>query len=91
MKPHNAFKDQVSQLLEEQLKSNNPAEVKETLTRLISLGWEEIEAKTLMVRCLSLEVCYSVNNKAHFNEKRYVQNLLKLPGDSVVSGKKDDS
>jgi len=91
MKPHNAFKDQVSELLEEQLKNNDPPEVNETLKRLISLGWEEIDAKTLMARCLTIEVCYSVNNHAHFNEKRYVQNLSKLPGDSVVSVKKDDS
>ena len=91
MKPHNVFKDQVAELLEEQLKNSNPVEAKETLTRLISLGWDEIEAKTLMVRCLSIEVCYSVNNHTHFNEKRYVQNLSKLPGDSVVSVKKDES
>jgi hypothetical protein len=76
---HNTFREKVFEVLETQLRENNPAETKTTLDRLIAMGYEDHEAKNLIVKCLMIEISDALNNNKLFNELRYIKNLLRLP------------
>jgi hypothetical protein len=81
MRIHNTFRDKVFEILETQLKYNNPPETTIAYKRLVSLGYEDILAKDLMVKCLMIEISDALNNNKLFNETRYIRNLLKLPNE----------
>jgi hypothetical protein len=46
---------------------------------MIAMGFADHEAKALMVKCLIIELLDAMNNNKFFNEKRYIENLKKLP------------
>ena len=79
MRIHNTFREKAIDVLEAQLKDNNPPEAKATLERMVDMGFEDHEAKALMVKCLIIELLDALNNNNFFNEKRYIKNLNKLP------------
>jgi hypothetical protein len=76
---HNTFRDKVFEILETQLRDNNPPEATIAFERLLSMGYEDIIAKDLMVKCLMIEISDALNNNKLFNENRYIKNLLRLP------------
>ena len=62
-----------------QIRDNNPPETKQTLDRLISEGFSEKEAKQ-MIACVAVSEMYSVlQNKQEFDLARYIAALNKLP------------
>jgi hypothetical protein len=79
MKLSEKLRDQIIHLMEDQIRDNNPAEVKETFERLIHMGYDEYQARELIIRCLIMEVYDALSNDHIFNEKRYIKNLSKLP------------
>lgn len=81
MRIHNTFRDKVFEILETQLTENNPPETTVAFKRLISMGYEDFQAKNLMVKCLMIEISDALNNNKLFNESRYIRNLLKLPNE----------
>ncbi len=72
------LKKYVSEVLENQLKANNPKEVSNTLNRLIKLGHEEKIAKEKIAAVLLIEIYDVLKTNTPYNEKRYIQNLKNL-------------
>ena len=79
MKPNEIIRDEIFQIIKNQLDSNDPPETKITYDRLISLGYNEFETKQLIEQCVSLEIFDVIKNKKPFNKSRYIQNLNLLP------------
>ncbi len=79
MKLSEKLRDQIIHLLEDQIRDNNPVEVKQTYERLLYLGYDNYHAREMIIRCLIMEVYDALNNDHIFNEKRYIKNLSKLP------------
>ena len=79
MKPNEIIRDEIFQIIKNQLDSNDPPETKITYDRLISLGYNEFETKQLIGQCVSLEIFDVIKNKKPFNKSRYIQNLNLLP------------
>ena len=62
MKPNEIIRDEIFQIIKNQLDSNDPPETKITYDRLISLGYNEFETKQLIGQCVSLEIFDVIKN-----------------------------
>lgn len=73
------LKSQILEVVENQVKMNEPKCTRETLKRLMSLGYTEIQSKEMIGSVLIEEIYYIMKNKNGFNEKRYAKKLATLP------------
>jgi len=79
MQKNPKLKKIILQIVENQLKDNDPPETRKTLQRLISEGCEEDRAKEL-IGCVVTTVIYDVlKNEQKYNRRKYVEALNKLP------------
>lgn len=69
----------IVEAIENQLKENDPPEVKSTLKRLMRMGESRENAIRFIASALSVEIFDVMKNNQSFNEKRYVNNLKQLP------------
>ena len=67
------------EVVENQLRSNEPPETQQTLKRLIDAGFTEEMAKRLIGAVVSAEIFDVLKNQEPFNRDRFVNNLNKLP------------
>lgn len=70
----------IFEIIENQIRDNNPREVKQTFERLLSEGQTEEEAMKLIGCAVAVEIYEVMKSQKPFNEARYVANLRKLPG-----------
>jgi len=69
----------IVEMIENQLKENNPPETKHTLERLISLGESRENSIRYISSALCVEIYEAVKNNTPYNEERYLKNLKALP------------
>ncbi|WP_407668339.1 SEC-C metal-binding domain-containing protein [Oceanobacillus damuensis] len=67
------------EVLDNQLRDNDPKCTKKTLKRLMDLGYTEDESKEMIASVLVEEIFDVTKNKEKYNEKRYCKKLAKLP------------
>ena len=79
MKVNKELRDQIFEVVENQIKSNSPPETKLTYNRLSQLGYNDFQIKQMIGQCVSVEIFEIVNSGKPFDEKRYVANLNNLP------------
>jgi hypothetical protein len=65
--------------VENQIRDNNPPEVRVTLDRLMAMGKSRNNAMRYIGNVFSLEVYEILTHQKPYNEKRYVANLRNLP------------
>ena len=69
----------IVEAVENQLKDNNPPEVKRSLNRLMNLG-ETRENSIRYISCaFTVEIFEALNNESPYNQERYIKNLKALP------------
>lgn len=73
------FQQEVHEIVQNQLADNDPKEVAQTLKKLKLLGIDEEQGKTLIGKCLAIELLDVIQNEATYNAKRYINNLKRLP------------
>ncbi|MFW6383701.1 MAG: DUF1841 family protein [Nanoarchaeota archaeon] len=73
------LKEQILEIVQNQIQSNEPPETKETLDRLKKKGFSEDDAKHLVGQCLAVELHHVFTNQKPFNHSRYIANLKNLP------------
>ena len=69
----------ILEIVQNQIRDNDPPETKETLDRLLGQGISEEEATKLLACAVSTEIFHILKHKESFNEERYINNLMKLP------------
>ena len=69
----------IIETINNQIRDNNPQEVKVTFNRLVKSGKTKEEAIDLIGCALAVEIFEILKYKRMFNESRYVANLKKLP------------
>ena len=79
MKANIELNNELLQVVENQIKSNQPEETRTTYKRLIAEGYSEVEAKQLIGQCVSVEIFSVLKEQKPFNEGRFVKNLQQLP------------
>ena len=67
------------EVVDNQLRDNNPPETKETLERLKAEGHSEEDAKLLIAQAVAVEAYMIMKTKTSFNRDRFVRNLMALP------------
>jgi hypothetical protein len=65
--------------VENQIRDNNPPEVRATLDRLMAMGESRENAMRYIGSVFSLEIYEILERQAPYDEKRYVANLRNLP------------
>jgi hypothetical protein len=83
MKVNTVLRDQILDVVNKQLKSNDPKETKITFKRLIEEGYSEIDAKKLIGQCILFEMYSVVQDQKPFNQQRFIKNLNQLPKEPV--------
>lgn len=79
MKPNKVLQQQIFAIIDNQIKSGDPAETKQTFDRLVKSGCSTTDAKKYIGQCVAVELFNIMKYKQPFDEKRYVRNLLNLP------------
>ena len=84
MKSNPRLKKLILEIVDKQLKENDPPETTQTLERLMKEGYTAKQAKEFIACIVSTEIYYVLKNKEVFNPKRFIEalnNLPKLPWD----------
>jgi len=79
MKSNPHLQESILEVVDNQIRDNNPPESKQTYERLLNEGHSEIEAKKLIGCVVAAEIFYTMKNNEVFNIKRFVASLNKLP------------
>ena len=79
MKSNEIVREQIFEIIKNQIASNTPPETKQTLKRLINVGYSDQDARMLIGQCLAVELFDVLKHKKPYNNDRYVSNLKKLP------------
>ena len=69
----------IPQVVENQLRLNDPPEVRETLDRLMGAGHSRAEAKRLIAVVLTREIFDVLEGKSDYDQERYLSRLQMLP------------
>ncbi|WP_194767644.1 hypothetical protein [Tamlana sp. I1] len=79
METNEKLREQIFDIIKNQLKDNTPPETKETFDRLKKEGFDDFQSRQLIGQCLAVELFEVMKNGKPYNNKRYVKNLLALP------------
>jgi ribosomal protein S7 len=69
------------EVVENQLRDNDPPETRTTCERLKSEGFSELDAKKLIAQAIVAETFWIMKKKENFNLNRFVKNLNRLPAE----------
>lgn len=67
------------ELVENQIRENEPPETRQTYDRLCTEGFTESNAKILIASVIAYETYLSMKSDTQFNHDRFVRHLNKLP------------
>ncbi|HOW60956.1 MAG TPA: hypothetical protein P5326_00115 [Candidatus Contendobacter sp.] len=67
------------EIIDNQIRDNEPPETRETLHRLQALGLSEPEAKRYIGQAVCVEVWDILKHQRTFNRERFLRNLNNLP------------
>lgn len=79
MEKNEILRTQVSEVVDNQISANDPPETSGALTRLQELGYDENDAKTLIGKCVEVEIVDILKSGDSFDKNRYLDNLSTLP------------
>lgn len=79
MEINEIIREQIFEIIKNQLRDNNPPETKATYTRLQKLGYDDFETKQMIGQCLAVELFDVLKFGKPYNNERYIKNLKGLP------------
>ena len=79
MKVNERLRDTIFEVIDNQIKADDPPETALTLERLVKEGYSDFQARQLIGKAVVIEVIDALKNKKPYNEQRYIQNLRNLP------------
>jgi hypothetical protein len=69
----------VLEVVENQIRDNDPPETRQTVDRLLAEGYTADEARRLISTAVTVEIFHIMRDHEAFNRKRFVWNLAHLP------------
>ncbi|MCX6231542.1 MAG: hypothetical protein NTZ33_08355 [Bacteroidetes bacterium] len=79
METNDLAREQIFEIVNNQIKDNNPPETRVTYKRLIDMGYTDFVTKQLIGQCIAVELFEVMKFGKKYNEKRYINNLKNLP------------
>lgn len=71
--------EQILEIVQNQLKANDPPETRLTFDRLKEDGYSDNQIEQMIGSCVIVEIYDVLKSGKEFNENRYIGNLKKLP------------
>ena len=81
MESREVIRQQIFEVIRNQIESNTPPEAKQTLKRLMETGYSDEDARMLIGQCVAVELFSVIKHSEPFNIDRYVLNLKNLPAE----------
>jgi hypothetical protein len=69
----------ILEVVENQIRENDPPETRRTIDRLVAEGYAEKEARRLVSAAVTVELFHIMRDREQFNRDRFVWNLSQLP------------
>ncbi len=79
--PRENLQKAIDEIITNQLKENDPPELKKNMDRLVNIGWSKDQAHKLVAQCVILELFQVFKESEEFNRDRYIRNLNALPNE----------
>lgn len=70
---------QFLEVVENQLRMDDPAETRLTLERLEQAGYSPQDSKKMISACVAVAIADTLSSNEPFDEARYIKNLNRLP------------
>lgn len=79
MEANERAREQIFEIIKNQIKDNDPPETKATYDRLRGQGFDDFQTKQLIGQCLAIELFDVMKFGKPYNNERYLKNLKALP------------
>ncbi|MDD4148940.1 MAG: DUF1841 family protein [Bacteroidales bacterium] len=79
MEINTKIREQIFEIINNQIKDNNPPETKATFIRLQKQGFDELQIRQMIGQCLAVELFDAMKFGKPYDNERYIKNLLALP------------
>jgi len=79
MESNKIIREQIFEIIENQIKDNDPPETNLTFNRLIKEGYNKSDTKKLISQCIAVEIFDVIKHGNTFDKKRFIKNLKQLP------------
>ena len=79
MKENLKLRQEIFEVIENQIKNNDPPETALTFNRLKEKGFDDFTVKQLIGQCFAVELYNIMKYQKPFDEERYIKNLKNLP------------
>jgi hypothetical protein len=79
MKTNKILREQIFEIIKNQLRDNDPPETKATFDRLRKQGFDDFQTRQMVGQCLAVELFDVMKFGKPYNNERYIKNLKALP------------
>jgi hypothetical protein len=79
METNEKIREQIFEIIKNQLKDNDPPETKATYDRLRKKGFDDFQTRQMIGQCIAVELFEIFKFSKPFNNERYIKNLIELP------------
>ena len=79
METNDKLREQIFEIIKNQLRDNDPPETRATYDRLIKNGFDDFQTKQMIGQCLAVELFDVMKFGKPYNNERYIKNLIVLP------------
>lgn len=79
MRTNKILREQIFEIIKNQLRDNDPPETKTTYDRLIKNGFDDFQTRQMIGQCLAVELFDVMKFGKPYNNERYIKNLKALP------------
>ena len=78
METNEELREQIFEIIKNQLKDNDPPETQTTYDRLRKLGFDDFQTRQMISQCIAVELFEIFKFGKPIKDKRYVKNLKAL-------------
>ena len=78
METNEELREQIFEIIKNQLKDNDPPETQTTYDRLRKLGFDDFQTRQMIGQCIAVELFEIFKFGKPIKDKRYVKNLKAL-------------
>jgi hypothetical protein len=79
MEINEKLRDQIFEIIKNQIRDNRPHETKATYDRLRKQGFDDFRTRQMIGQCLAVELSDVLKFSKPFDNERYISNLTALP------------
>lgn len=79
METNEKLREQIFEIIKNQLRDHDPPETKATFDRLQKQGFDDFQTRQMIGQCLVVELFDVMKFGKTYNNARYIKNLLALP------------